>query len=89
MQLPFCRIRGKIDYMRKRIASSDTEIVLIELIKSDDVCLKCIGGMVSLLPISEKAKRWWLIAALLVQWIVELLCKVRWYVWALLGLVLC
>lgn len=78
-----------IVYMRERIASSDIAIVLIMLIKSDDVCLFCMGGMVLLLPVSEKAKRWLLIAALFVQWIVELLCKVRWYVCVLLGLVLC
>lgn len=80
-----------IDYMADRIGkySPDIASVLIELIKYDNDCMKCIGYVVSLLPVSEKAKRRWLIAALLVQWIVELLCKVRWYVCALLGLVLC
>lgn len=61
-----------IVYMRKRIASSDIAIVLIMLIKSDDVRLLCIGGMVLLLPVSEKVKRWCLIAAMFVQWIVLL-----------------
>lgn len=67
------RTCGMIDCMRKRIASSDIAIVLIMLIKSDDVCLFCMGGMVLLLPVSEKAKRWCLIAALFVRCILALL----------------
>ena len=61
--------------MRKRIGkySPDIAIVLIMLIKSDDVRLQCIGGMVLLLPVSDEVKRWCLIVALSVQWVVELL----------------
>ena len=63
-----------IVYMRKRIArySPDIAIVLIMLIKSDDVRLLCIGCVVFLLPVSEEVKRWFLIAAMFVQWIVLL-----------------
>lgn len=85
------RTCGMIDCMAKRRGKGTVNVdeVLNIYIKSHDVCLKYIGGMVLLLPVSEKAKRWLLIAALFVQWIVELLCKVRWYVCVLLGLVLC
>lgn len=63
-----------IDYMRKHRGRqiTDIAIVLIMLIKSDDVRLLCIGGMVLLLPVSEEVKRWFLIGALCVQWIVLL-----------------
>lgn len=74
MQLPSGWVCGMIVYMLKHRGRqiTDIAIVLIMLIKSDDVRLLCIGGMVLLVPVSEEVKRWCLIAAMFAQWIVEL-----------------